>query len=247
MDKKTDNYKAMEYIWERIPKQKDGKTIRYLEGDLAYLYYHGFVDTNRYKLENWKNALLMFKQKDGSYVLTKDQFMILRKFRYVNVSYEPLDPYKLEEGPWPDKALKGLYVKTIARATTIPEKVFFEAVDILKKAGHTDKQGQLVIDINFKKLLNNLLIKYPSPRTILEEEVARLKKERTVRSEAHQKNPDGSNFTIGQTDKESKLDELNRLQASSQPKQASTPETESKETLDVKSLRKGNRPKKIKG
>lgn len=240
--------RSMEFIWNRIPKQKDGKTIRYLEGDIAYLYYHGFVDTLKYKLADWEKAFAPFKQPDGSFVLGKDEFMLLTKFRFTNTTYRMFDPSKIEEGPWPDKALKGFYLKTIGRATTIPENVYWDAINKLKKAGQVDKDGNFVIDGNFKKLIFQLLIRYPSPRAILEAEVKRLKRERDENAGLSQKNRDASGFSVGQTAKEAQIDELKKLQGTaSASAQATTQSFKSEESIDLKSLRKKNIEGKFKG
>lgn len=240
--------RSMEFIWNRIPKQKDGKTIRYLKGDVGYLYYHGFVDTLKYKLTDWEKAFAPFKQPDGSFVLGKDEFMLLTKFRFTNTTYRMFDPSKIEEGPWPDKALKGFYLKTISRATTIPENVYWDAINKLKKAGQVDKDGHFIIDANFKKLIFQLVIRYPSPRAILEAEVKRLKRERDENAGLSQKNRDASGFSVGQTAKEAQIDELKKLQGTASPSaQATTQNFNSKETLDLKSLRKKNIEGKFKG
>lgn len=240
--------RSMEFIWDRIPKQKDGKTIRYLKGDIAYLYYHGFVDTLRFKLEDWEKAFSPFKQPDGSYVLGKDEFILLTKFRYRNTTYKPFDPSKIEEGSWPDKALKGFYIKTISRATTIPENVYWDAINKLKKAGQVDKDGNFVIDANFKKFILRLIVKYPSPRTILECEVERIKRERDEKAGLTQKNRDASGFSVGQTAKEAQIEELNRLQGTaSASAQATTITSTHPESIDLKSLRKKNPGGKFKG
>ena len=243
--------KSMEYILDRIPKQKDGKTIRYLKGDVAYLYYHGFVNTLHYKLAEWEKAFAPFKQPDGSYVLGKDEFMLLTKFRYLNTTYKPFDPSKIEEGPWPDKALKGFYLRTISRATTIPENIYWDAINKLKKAGQVDKSGNFIVDANFKKFILRLIVKYPSPRTILECEVQRIKRERDEKMGLSQKNRDASGFSVGQTAKEAQIEELQRLQStasasSTQTITAQVDQTKEK-TVDVKSLRKKNPEGKFKG
>ena len=128
----ADPKKDMEYIWERIPKQKGDKTICYLKGDLAYLYHNGFVDTVNYKIEQWEAAFIPFQQKDGSYVLNKEEFLTLRKYRYNAKVYAPFDAFKIELGPWSDKALEGLYKFTISKATLIPHDAYWKAINLIK-------------------------------------------------------------------------------------------------------------------
>jgi hypothetical protein len=76
----------MDYIWNKLPKQRapDGSEyIEYTASDLPYLYHHGFVDTQRYSLDDWLVAIIPFKHEEsGTYRLTQAQFLTLDKYRY---------------------------------------------------------------------------------------------------------------------------------------------------------------------
>lgn len=245
------DFDAMEYIWGRLPKQKDGKTIRYLPGDLPYLYNNGFVDCVKFTLDQWQRAFAVFRQQDGTYVLNKEQFMAMRVFRYTGPTHEVFDAMKIRPGTWLDEKLKILYNKSIKIASTIPEDIFWTSVKAMKKSGLVDAQGNLFIDDRVKTQINYLVDRFPSPRRRLEKEVARLRKERDAHLSSNQKNRDASGFIVGKTGKESQLEDLRKLQSSATSQNTSVRDTISQpvkttgESLDLKSLRKGSAPSKI--
>lgn len=240
------DFNAMEYIWGRLPKQKDGKTIRYLAGDIPYLYNNGFVDCIKFSLDQWQRAFVVFRQSDGTYVLNKEQFMALRVFRYTGPTNEVFDAMKIRPGTWFDDKLKILYEKTIRLTSTITEEVFWTSVKAMKKAGLVDAQGNLFIDDRVKTQINYLVDRFPSPRRRLEKEVARLRKERDSRLSSNQKNRDASGFIVGKAEKETKLEDLKKLQSSATSQNTSVQKVKTTgESLDLKSLRKSSAPSKI--
>lgn len=230
---------AMEYIWERLPKNKDGKTIHYLPGDVPYLYQNGFVDAVKYTYEEWQKALLPFKDRDGEgYTLDKQQFLALRLFRYNGPSHEVFEPEKLRDGPWPEDELEYLFENSIKYSSTIPKDMFWRAITTLKSKGFMDSQGEFLVNDTVKKQFQYLVEKFPSPQRRLEKEVRRLREERDVERSLHQKNRDASTFTMGTSQSEENLEKFKDLEirtdVSTKPKQES-PEDKG---VDIKSLRK---------
>lgn len=233
------NQDAMEFIWDRIPKQKDGKTIKYLSGDVDYLYAHGFVDTKKFKLEEWHKAFDPFKQKDGSFILTKKQFMSLRMFRYTGPSGEVFDALRIKPGPWTDEQLQELYDRSIGVASTLPEKSFWTFVNALKKkSSRFAEDGRFYIDMRFRVGLDALIKLYPSPRTLLELEVRRLRLEKDKAKLKSQLNRDSSKFMIGESEAENKTAAFEKMKSTSKQKQEQPKKEEQKETIDIKSLKK---------
>lgn len=228
----------MEYIWSRLPKQDGGKTVQYLPGDIPYLYYNGFVDTQKYSYKQWETAFTPFKQTDGNYLLDKSQFMSLRVFRYYGPSHAIFDPFRLREGPWPDDELEHLYLKSIKPSSSISEKVYWTAIGALKKQGKVNEENELVIDEKVKQQLNYLLEKFPSPRRRLEKEVARIKKEKEEELLGASRDRDKSKFGVGKTKGEKNLDQFKKLESSADTQNNLV--DENKETVDLKSLRKPN-------
>lgn len=229
------NIDAMEFIWERLPKNKDGKTISYLPGDPVYLYHNGFVDAIKYSLDQWMAALAPFKNKDGSgYTLDRRSFMMLKVFRYHGPSHEVFEPAKLRGGPWPDDELEYLFQNSVKFSSTITKDIFWRSVEALKKKGFVDGSGQLNVNDTVRKQFEYLVEKFPSPQRRLEKEVRRLREERDAERSLHQKNRDASSFTIGTSQSEEDLEKFKELENKASPKPV---ESESA-GIDIKSLKK---------
>ncbi|OVE81363.1 hypothetical protein BVY03_04045 [bacterium K02(2017)] len=239
----TPKQDAMDFIWERIPKQKDGNTILYLKGDITYLYTHGFVDTRLFTLKQWTDAFIPFKQKDDSFVLTKSNFLSLRPFRYNGPSDHVFDSMKIEEGPWTDKQLQELYDRSVGQASGISNETFWTYINELKKyENRLDDKGNFIIDVSVKVGLDALIRQNPSPRTVLELEVKRLKEERSKKQEHSQKNRDASGFVVGQNKHEDKESAFQNLQTTSRSSTLEANNEQSEiESIDLKSLRKPSR------
>lgn len=236
---------AMEYIWERLPKNKDGYTITYQAGDLGYLYFHGFVDAQRYSFQDWQKAFDSFRQKDGSFKLNREQFLSLQQYRFEGPIHELFEVERLREGPWPDSELEFLYEKSISISSTISKEIFLRSVAALKKQGHVDAKGQLIINAEVKKQFHYLLEKFESPRRRLEKEAKRLREEKDELKQASQKNRDASSFAIGKSQREFEAEKLKELEtqeqkqlAAEKPSKARPPHQEKKQEIDIKNLKK---------
>lgn len=232
-------FDAMEYIWERLPKNKDGKTISYLPGDPAYLYHNGFVDAIKYTFDQWLSALIPFKNKDSSgYTLDRRGFMMLKVFRYHGPSHEVFDPVKLRDGSWPNDELEYLYENSVRYSSTISRDIFWRSIDALKKKGFTDKSGQLLVNDVVKKQFEYLVEKFPSPQRRLEKEVKRLREERDEELSKHQSNRDASSFTIGTSQKEEELKKFKELETAQKPATEKSTPDDSGAVIDIRSLKK---------
>lgn len=242
------NQTPMEYIWDQIPKQADG-SIRYLKHDLDYLYYHGFVHSRRFTLQQWKSAFAPYKQPDESYVLNKHHFLLLEPFRYAGMANEVFDPSKIKERAYTDAELRYLYDHAIHIASDVNIEAYWAYLNAFKTQGHVDAKGNLIIDNTVKTGLFILLEKFPSPRRRLEKEVLRIRSSRDAELQANQKHRDRSGFMVGQTGMETQQAALESLQSSttkkSKQKMGDDDEKPAKDSIDIKKLRKP--PKKFKG
>lgn len=227
----------MVYIWEKVPKTKEG-FIHYLTGDIPYLYRNGFVDTNRFTFQQWAKAFDDCKQKDGSYLVSKDKFLSLKIYRYTGPVFKPFDAQKIREGEWTDEDLQKLFERSLKPSSTVTHEIFWKLIDTFKKKGSL-KNGHLVIDAPFKIQLGYLVEKFPSPRRRLEKEVARLREERENQYRSSVQSRDSSVFVSGALASETKMDELQKLQGSAPLKKNQTPPLKiSGPSLDIKKLRK---------
>lgn len=237
-------FDAMQYIWDRLPKEKDGKHVRYIKGDIPYLYYYGFVDTRKFTLQKWQQAFEPFKQADGSFMVSQAQFMSLRVYRYNEPVQEPFDPRKLRLGPWPHKEVEFLFEKSLKKCTVIPDNIFWNSVEALKKRGKVNDKGELIVDQEVQKQFAYLIDRFPTPRRNLEKEVARLRAEKEKVQSVHQKNRNATVFTVGQSERDHKMESFQKLQSSQStpspgrqtPAVPAQPAAEP-EGVDLKSLR----------
>lgn len=235
----------MEYIWEKVPKTKEG-LIHYLPGDIPYLYKNGFVDATKYTYPQWKAAFDDVRQADGSYLVSQNKFMSLRRFRYVGPCYKPFDPQKVREGEWTDADLKKLYDLSIKPSSAIQEEVYWNSVKALKDMG-LKKNGNLIIDKTVKTQLAYLIERFPSPRRRLEKEVNRIREERETEYRAVTKNRDSSKFITGKLASETRMEKFKELETAA-PASTSSPKVAAIKTagaIDIKKLKKP--PKKISG
>ena len=222
----------MEHIWERVPKTKEG-LIRYLAGDLPYLYHNGFVDTNRFSLDEWVAAFDDCKKEDDSYLISKEKFLSLGVFRYIGPVLHPFDPHKIKEGEWEDEKLKLLYNLSVKPSSTLPEDIYWNTIENLKKQGCL-QNGKFLLDNRFIKQLIFLLDQYPSPRRKLEIEVDRIRKEREETLNQNTKVRDTSNFVVGKTNLEVKKEAFKNLETKAKiPDQPSNAKGE-----DIKKFRR---------
>lgn len=230
---------AMEYIWERVPKTKDG-LIHYLPGDLPYLYRNGFVDTQRVSYKEWKAAFDDCLQSDGAYLVSKEKFFSLRAYRYEGPVFKPFDPTKVREGEWVDTDLQKLFDLSIKPSSTIPEDVFWNSVKALKDQGFT-QNGNLLVNEAVKKQLAYLIERFPSPRRRLEKEVNRVREEREKEFRAVTDNRDSSAFVAGKFASEDKMEQFKNLEKKAAKAKPTLPQPKAAEGVDIKKLRKPTR------
>lgn len=155
----------MKYIWEQV-SQPDAQGLRLIRyggrNDLLYLYETGFVDTDKFKLEDWVDAFKDSLQKDGRYVLTETQWMAKKKFRYDGPIDVPFDPLALPEQLWEPVDFEKLLKEKILPAMSIPEKTFRESLQRVKDKMFV--RGKVNVDKQFKAVLKQLFDMSPSPR-----------------------------------------------------------------------------------
>lgn len=225
----------MEYIWERVPKNENGH-IHYLAGDIPYLYRNGFVDTTIYTYQQWKSAFSDCLQTDGTYIVAKDKFMSLRKYRYVGPVFSPFEAQKVREGEWTDEDLQKLFDLSIKPSSTITQDIFWNSVKALKDQGFI-QNNHLFVNQAVKNQLNYLIERFPSPRRRLETEVQRIRSDREAQIMAANESRDTSLFVSGKTSGESRLDDFKKLQSSTSITDDPAIDPEGP-LLDIKSLKK---------
>lgn len=230
-------FDPMEFIWEKLPKMADDRVL-YGANDPTYLYENGFVNTQSVTLTTWKTAFLPFKQKDGTYILSKEDFFSLRLYRDSGLVLPPFNPQKMRPGPWPDEELTVLYERSIQPSSSLTAEVYWTAINALKRQGHIDANGQLNVDDKVQQQFTYLIDKFPSPRRRLEKEVARLKKEESDLTHNAQAKREKSDFKVGKTKSESRHEDFKALENSTRTSQNATLVDPKKATIDVKKMKK---------
>lgn len=125
------NRRAMEYIWNKVPKEmKDGVPyVTYIASDLPYLYNSGMVDTQHYKIEQWLKAFEDCKGEDGRYWVSHEKMLSLGRFRYSKVVNEPFDPLKMRVGRYSVDRLWKVFENSILPSCSLPPEFLKNTFD----------------------------------------------------------------------------------------------------------------------
>jgi hypothetical protein len=163
----------MKFIWEQVsqPDPQGRRWIRYGgRHDIVYLYETGFVDTDKYPLNEWIDAFKDSLQKDGRYVLDENQWMAKKKYRYDGPIDAPFDPLSMPEKMWNPEEFEKLLKEKILPSMAIPEKIFRESLQRVKDRMFVN--GKVNIDKQFKAVLKQIMETSPSPRRFREVSLA---------------------------------------------------------------------------
>ncbi len=162
------NHQLMDSIWQQVPKELNplpnfpGEYIRYVATDPKYLYLTGFVDAKRYTLEEWEAAFQDCLQPDGSYLISKEKFLSLGKYKYSGPIKNPLDAMKIREGWYELDTWHTFCIKGIIPSTTLTAEHLVQAEKLMKEGGQI-LNGRIRIDKAAKLRIKKILDDYPSP------------------------------------------------------------------------------------
>lgn len=156
----------MEVIWASSEKEKDG-CLHYPPPLIDFLWDNGFVDTEKFNPEEWRQAFEAFKQKDGNYKISHDEFMTLDKYRYDGPIRIPFDPEKINEGKYTDEGFGQLVQSSIAPSCGLPPSELKQCIDDLKQEFRQD-DDLVLIKAAAKQKIKKLLDEFPSPLRRLE-------------------------------------------------------------------------------
>lgn len=160
-------FNVMEHLWETLDKTADGQHIRYTIVDLEQLWWMGFVDTQNYSMEAWCSIFEPYKQPDGSYQLTRDEFLSLDKYRYKGEIKIPFDPMLINEGRYTDDGLNELVQLSIAPSCNLTANQLKDFFDLLKN-DFRESDGLILIREPAKQRIRALLEEHSSPLRNLE-------------------------------------------------------------------------------
>jgi hypothetical protein len=167
MTLKLDQFDVMEYLWDTLDKAEDGLHIRYTSSDIEQLWLMGFVDTAQHSLEAWKAAFEPHRQPDGDFLISRDAFLALDRFRYRGEIRIPFDPMLINEGMYTDEGLDDLVNASIAPSCRLPREKLQEFFETLKR-DFREPNRLILIARPAKERIKTLLDANPSPLRNLE-------------------------------------------------------------------------------
>ena len=168
----------MEQLWGKLssPDDQGEKYIVYKNNyDLVYLYANGFVNAEKYTLDEWLQAFTDSKRKDGSYRLTHKQWLAKKLYRYDGLVDKPFDPNRLKEQEYTEVQFTAVLKKFMVPSTWLTEKSIPQVIKNYQERGKF-KDGKILIDRTIKEDFAKMLQFFPSPLRMLQIDVHGLPK-----------------------------------------------------------------------
>lgn len=157
---------VMEAIWESSEKGSDD-CLHYPLELLQFLYHNGFIDTSRHSVNDWVLACEPFKQPDGHYKFSKEEFLTLDPYRYSGEIKVPFDPMRINEGKYTDEGLQKLIDNAIQPSCGLAEKDLHAVMEKIKSQFRQADQ-LILVKADFRLAVQRLLEEHPSPLRRLE-------------------------------------------------------------------------------
>ena len=195
------------------------------------------MDINRFSFKEWAESFQSSQQKDGSYLVTHDQWLEKRKFRYEGPIGVPFDPLSLEEREYTEaEFLKILSEKVIPN--TIFEKNAAPQIMANLRLRKKLQNGKVILDKEVKEGLVHVLTNYASPLYFMEMTVNNLKKAKGAKGAMSQIETQRSKFAAGKTAQEIVTTRLAEISKELQKEAAPVSEAPS---VSLKELKKKKR------
>jgi len=191
----------IEEIWLKVAKPaKDGNRYIYLKGgqDLGFLYVSGFVDIAKNGFKEWLDSFADSRQKDGSYIVSHDQWVSKKKFRFTGKIGDPFDPMALPEREYTEGEFVKLLTEKVIPNTIYSPSYIPQFLNDLR-AQKRLVNGKIRLDQGAKAFLTRTVNSFPSPTRILELMVAALKEQKGSGFKSTQLSAQKSNFAAGST------------------------------------------------
>lgn len=161
------HFDVMEHLWETHDKTPDGRHIRYSRTDIEQLWWMGFVDTAACPMAEWLAAFEPHRQEDGSFLIGKEEFLALDRYRYKGEIKIPFDAMLINEGRYTDEGLWELVAASIAPSCSMAPEQLRTFFDQLKK-DFRQPDGLILIQRPAKERIRLLLEEHASPLRNLE-------------------------------------------------------------------------------
>lgn len=160
----------MEQLWQKLasPDKTGEPVIVYNSiGDLVFLYANGFVDAVQYSLKEWLEAFADSRQKDGSYRLTRPQWLAKKKYRYDGVVEKPFDPWRIKEREYNEAEFAAILRDFIVPSTWLAKESIPQVIANYQSHG-LFKDGKILVNKVIKEDFSKMLKLFPSPLRILQ-------------------------------------------------------------------------------
>src|SRR3989338_455083 len=180
----NENVNVMEVIWQAVDKAEDG-CVYYPVAFVDFLWDNGFVDTKKFKRERWDVAFEPFKQADGLFKLTHEEFLTLNKYRYSGEIHIPFDAMRINEGKYTDEGFGQLVSDSIAPSCAFADPELQKFVGELTKE-FKQPDDLILIQKSAKFKIKKLLEDSPSPLRRLELLFDNLLKKKGIAKEVEQ-------------------------------------------------------------
>ena len=244
-------FDAMELIWNSL-ENKEGDSVRFVREDIATLWDYGFVDTKKYSKESWIDIFDSYKQPDGTYRFTQEEFATLEKYRYQGPIKIPFDPTLINEGKYTEEGFWELVDLSIAPSCSLAKRELQKNVEELKKK-FKQGDGLLLIKMPVKLEIRQWIDEHPSPTRrreilfdkLLEQQAFRSKSEKAAQKASKVATPDQqaqiqvSTFSMIPTSLAEKGAKEFKKMAKAKPSESQSADKNSTELKSVKRNRKG--------
>ncbi|PIU58342.1 MAG: hypothetical protein COS89_00820 [Deltaproteobacteria bacterium CG07_land_8_20_14_0_80_38_7] len=160
-------FDVMEYLWGIMEKTSDGKAVEYTNLDIEMLWQMGFVNTEQYPIDKWRLVFEPYRISEDKFILEKQAFIALDKYRYKGEIHIPFDAMLINEGFYTDEGLGELINLSIEPSCSLQKNELTDFFTTLKNK-YRDSRGLIKIDKDAKIEIKNLINDHPSPLRNLE-------------------------------------------------------------------------------
>ncbi|MFO1519243.1 MAG: hypothetical protein U1F57_06235 [bacterium] len=238
-------------IWSNVPKEHNlppqlkgkGEYIRYVNTDPKYLYLTGFVDEKTYTEDDWEAAFQDCRQPDGSYLISKEKFLSLGKYKFSGPIKKPLDALRIREGWYDLYAWHEFCVKSIIPSTTLTVENLVQIEKFIKEKGHI-VNGRIRIDKSAKLRIKQFLDNFPSISRRRELSVHKIHQERVQTEVERSKHPGSQATTYQRGQRVGEKDKKELKETLLKNSKLAAAETKEEPTLSIKDMRKKSKTKK---
>ncbi len=161
------DFNGMELFWDRLPKRPDDDHITLSQEDIDAMWESGIVDTKQYPITAWRDAFDVHRQADGTYVLSKEEFLSKETYRYKGEIMVPFDAMQINEGKYTDEGLNELFDASIAPSSSLSPAEIKKFLDDLKTL-FREPNGLVKIGKEAKAQIRDMIEANPSPLRKLE-------------------------------------------------------------------------------